>query len=78
MATELGGLLALLLAAIAVALVARVWSGSLGAPWAGHRPPIRFLVVLVLPPIGPVLFVVGAIRQLRAERGRSGEVDVRP
>ena len=62
---------ALLLTAIAIALVARMWSGSSGAPWAGHRPVVWFLVVLVLPPVGLALFVIGAVKQLRAERARS-------
>jgi hypothetical protein len=69
---------ALLLTAIAIALVARMWSGSFGAPWAGHRPVVWFLVVFVLPPVGLVLFVIGAVKQLRAERARAAGLDVRP
>jgi hypothetical protein len=72
------GVLAILLTAVAIALVARMWSGSFDAPWAGHRPPIWFLVVIVLPPLGLALFVVGAVQQLRAEGVRKGDVDVRP
>ena len=64
--------------AVAIALVARMWSGSFGAPWAGHRPVVWFLVVFVLPPVGLVLFVIGAVKQLRAERARSTGADPRP
>jgi hypothetical protein len=70
------GAVALLLTAVAIALVARMWSGSFGAAWAGHRPPIWFLVVLLLPPIGLLLFVIGAVKQLRAERPRNEDADV--
>ena len=66
------------LTAVAIALVARMWSGSFGAPWAGRRPVVWFLVVLVLPPVGLVLFVMGAVKQLRAERARSDDAHVRP
>lgn len=69
--------IALLLTAVAIALVARMWSGSFGAPWAGHRPVVWFLVVSVLPPVGLVLFVIGAVKQLRAERARAAGVDAR-
>ena len=69
---------AFVLTAVAIALVARMWSGSFGAPWAGHRPVVWFLVVLVLPPVGLVLFVMGAVKQLRAERARSAGADARP
>ena len=62
---------ALLLTAVAIALVARMWSGSFGAPWAGHRPLVWFLVVGILPPVGLLLFVSGAVKQLRAERART-------
>ena len=55
-----------------------MWSGSFGAPWAGHRPVVWFLVVFVLPPVGLVLFVIGAVKQLRAERARAAGLDVRP
>ena len=68
----------LVLTAVAIALVARMWSGSFAAPWAGHRPPIWFIVVFLLPPIGLALFVVGAVKQLRAERARAVNVDTRP
>lgn len=54
--------------AVAIALVARMRSGSFEAPWAGHRPLVRFLVVTALPPIGLALFCVGAVKQLRAVR----------
>ena len=30
--------------AVAIALVARMRSGSFEAPWAGHRPLVRFLL----------------------------------
>ena len=65
----------LLLTAVAIALVARMWSGSFSAPWAGHRPPVWFVVVFVLPPVGLALFVIGAIKQLRVERARAARVD---
>ena len=64
--------------AVAIALVARMWSGSFGAPWAGHRPPVWFLVVFILPPVGLVLFVIGAVKQLRAERARAKDLAAHP
>ena len=51
--------------ALATAVVARMRSGSLAPPWAGHRPVIWFLLVIPLPPVGVVLFCVGAVKQLR-------------
>ena len=56
--------------ALAIALVARMWSGGLGEPWGGHRPLVWFLVVVLLPPVGVVLFGVAAAQQLRAQSQR--------
>ena len=61
----------LLVTALAIALVARMWSGDLGRPWGGHRPVIWFLVVLILPPVGLVLFCVAAVKQVRSAPRRS-------
>jgi hypothetical protein len=66
------GLLALLVTATAIALVARTWSGDFREPWGGHRPVVWFLVVVLLPPVGLVLFCIAAIRQIRAVRRGSG------
>jgi hypothetical protein len=68
----------ILVTAVAIALVARMWSGSFGAPWAGHRPVVWFLVVFLLPPVGVVLFIIGAVKQLRAERARARDLAARP
>jgi hypothetical protein len=64
------GLLALLVTAAAIAAVARTWSSDMSKPWGGHRPAVWFFVVLMVPPVGLVLFCIAAIKQIRVARQR--------
>jgi hypothetical protein len=66
------GSLAVLATATAIALVARMWSGDVSEPWGGHRPLVWFLVVVLLPPVGLLLFCIAAAKQIRSVR-RSSE-----
>lgn len=66
------GFLAVLVTATAIALVAKMWSGDISEPWGGHRPIVWFLVVILLPPVGLLLFCIAAVKQIRAV-GRSPE-----
>jgi hypothetical protein len=65
------GVLALLVTATAIALVARMWSGDFGEAWGGHRPVVWFVVVVLLPPVGLVLFCIAAVKQIRSARRSS-------
>lgn len=62
------GVVVVIPTALAIALVARMWSGSFKSPFAGHRPATWFLLVFFLPPVGVALFCVGAVKQLKAAR----------
>ena len=62
------GFLAVLATATAIALVARMWSGDVSEPWGGHRPVVWFLVVVLVPPVGLLLFCIAAAKQIRAVR----------
>jgi hypothetical protein len=42
----------------------------MGKPWGGHRPAVWFVVVLLVPPVGLLLFCIAAMKQIRAARQR--------